>query len=64
VPERTSFRNGIGYFLSTEQIRSGRKTMKSIKDKIEEGLEFAIGVSLAAVLSMIVATGAMGSDVD
>ncbi len=38
--------------------------MKSIKDKIEEGLEFAIGVSLAAVLSMIVATGAMGSDVD
>jgi hypothetical protein len=38
--------------------------MKRIKDKFEDGLEFVIGVALAAVLSVIVASGAMGSDVD
>jgi hypothetical protein len=38
--------------------------MTSIKDNIEGVLEFAIGVSIAAVLTVIVTTGAIGADVD
>jgi hypothetical protein len=38
--------------------------MNSIKDDIESVLEFAISVSIAAVLTVIVTTGAIGADVD
>lgn len=38
--------------------------MTSIKDKIENVLELAIGVSIAAVLTAIVVSGATKADVD
>lgn len=40
-----------------------RKTMKILKEKIEGVLEFAIGVGIAAVLTVIVSIGS-GADVD
>lgn len=38
--------------------------MRNIKDKLENVLEFAIGVAIAAVLTVIVTTGHVGADFD
>ena len=57
----TSFSGGLGYLLSIEHSGPRRKTMTSIKEKVEDAADFGIGVSIAAILDLIVVIGDIGA---